>query len=193
MKEKKKMSLVIGILVSLIVILFIVVIILFMKLEDFSHDNIHIPNSSQYISKDDAIEVALKDIGASKSDIYDLDAELEKKYEKAIYEVSFDYDIYEYEYYIDASNGKIVKSFSRLNYDETSVAPNNYISKDEAIEIALKDINVSKSDIYDLDAELEKKYEKIVYEVSFNYGIYEYEYYIDALNGNIIKSFSERD
>ena len=64
MKEKKKMSLVIGILISLIVILFTVVIILFTKLEDFSHDNIHIPNSSQYISKDDAIEVALKDIGA---------------------------------------------------------------------------------------------------------------------------------
>ncbi len=70
---------------------------------------------------------------------------------------------------------------------------NNYISRDEAIDIALKDIKLSKSDVYDLDVELENKFNTVVYEVVFDYNRLEYEYYINATDGSIIKSFSERD
>ena len=43
------------------------------------------------------------------------------------------------------------------------------------------------------DIELDYKYGKKVYEVSFDYQYHEYEYYIDASNGDIVHFFKERD
>ena len=53
--------------------------------------------------------------------------------------------------------------------------------------------NLNQKDIYDLDVELDYKYNKNVYEIDFNYQQYEYEYYIDAITGTIVKSFKEID
>ncbi len=88
-------------------------------------------------------------------------------------------------------------------YDESNISKdnnsnnqsNNYISNDKALQIVLDNLNISKNDIYDVDIELENKtrYGKTVFEVSFDYNYYEYEYYIDAVNGNILDSFKSRD
>ena len=76
---------------------------------------------------------------------------------------------------------------------ENNSTSNNYISKQEALNISLKDIGISQDNIRDLDLELDYKYGKTVYEISFNYKQFEYEYYIDAENGEIIHSFKEID
>ncbi len=70
---------------------------------------------------------------------------------------------------------------------------NNYISKQEALNISLNNIGITQDSILDLDIELDYKYGKTVYEISFNYKKFEYEYYIDAINGEIIHSFKELD
>ena len=72
---------------------------------------------------------------------------------------------------------------------------NNYISQDEALQIALKDLKLNKSEVYDIDVELEykAKYNKQIYEVSFDYKQYEYEYFIDAQNGDILNSYKSWD
>ena len=70
---------------------------------------------------------------------------------------------------------------------------NNYISSSDALNIALEDLNISRNDIYDLSSELEYKFNKMVYDIDFNCNRFEYEYYIDATTGEIIKSFKERD
>ncbi len=75
----------------------------------------------------------------------------------------------------------------------TSNKNNNYITKEEAIDIALKNGKLESSNITDLDVELDYKYNQTVYEVTFDYQNYEYEYYINAETGIIVKSFVERD
>lgn len=69
----------------------------------------------------------------------------------------------------------------------------NYISRNEAFKIALEDINLSQSDVYDMEIELDYKYGQVVYEVTFHDRQFEYEYYIQAETGEIIKSFREID
>lgn len=69
--------------------------------------------SVKYITRDKALEVALNDMKLSKNNVYDVDVEFETKtnHGSNVYEVSFDYNNYEYEYYIDATTGKILSSY----------------------------------------------------------------------------------
>ncbi len=69
--------------------------------------------TNNYLSRTEVLKIALKDLKINEKDIYDLDIELENKprYNTVVYEVSFDYDYLEYEYYIDAKTGKILDSF----------------------------------------------------------------------------------
>ena len=69
----------------------------------------------------------------------------------------------------------------------------NYISRENALKVALDDAKINQNDIRDIDVELDYKYNQTVYEVTFDYQQYEYEYYINAENGSIVKSFKERD
>ena len=69
----------------------------------------------------------------------------------------------------------------------------NYISRENALKVALDDAKINQKDIHDIDVELDYKYNQIVYEVNFDYQQYEYEYYINAENGNIVKSFKQID
>ncbi len=72
-------------------------------------------------------------------------------------------------------------------------AKNNYISSNEALEIALKSLNISQNNIHDLSNELDYKFGVTVYEIDFKYNKYEYEFYINAQTGEVLKSFRERD
>ncbi len=76
-----------------------------------NNNNQNVNNGSNYISRDDALKIALDDAKLTQSDIRDLDIELDYEYGQNVYEISFDYQRYEYEYYINAENGTIVKSF----------------------------------------------------------------------------------
>ena len=80
------------------------------------------------------------------------------------------------------------------NSDYTANNTNeNYISKENALKTALDDAQINQNDIHDIEVELDYKYNQTVYEVTFNYQQYEYEYYINAENSNILKSFKEID
>lgn len=75
----------------------------------------------------------------------------------------------------------------------TNTNENQYISKEQALQIALDNIGLKQSDIYDLSIERDYKYGETVYEIDFDYQQYEYEFYIHAKTGEIIHSFKERD
>ena len=84
------------------------------------------------------------------------------------------------------------------NYNEPTNENNNesnekYITKDKALEIALKHAKLNQNDVYDISIELEYKYKSNVYEVDFNHKYYDYEYYVDAVTGEILRSFKEID
>ena len=100
--------------------------------------------------------------------------------------------------YTTNQNNNVNNDNSSINNDNNNINENNnsnsnYISKDEALEKALNSLNISQSNIYDLSNELDYKYGQTVYEIEFKYDGYEYEFYIDAETGNIVKSFKERD
>ena len=77
--------------------------------------------------------------------------------------------------------------------DPTNIDTSQYIAVDKALDIALNAANASGKSISDIDVELDYKFGKTVYEVSFDIGQYDYEYYLDAKTGDIIKSFREVD
>lgn len=67
-------------------------------------------HNSMYISKNEAIDIALNDAGLSRSLVYDIDAEFEKSHGRAWYDVDFQDHAMEYEYVIDAVNGSVLNS-----------------------------------------------------------------------------------
>ena len=111
-------------------------------------------------------------------------------------------DLYDYDskIYSDGSinnnnnDNQINNNNSDNNAGITSSNPNeNYISKENALKTALDHAKINQNDIRNVEVELDYKYNQTVYEVTFDYKQYEYEYYINAENGNILKSFREID
>ena len=71
------------------------------------------------------------------------------------------------------------------------IATKDYITKDKAIDIALKHAGLKKNVVYELDAELDYKYGQKVYEVDFAYKEQNNENLNKAESGKIVKYFKE--
>lgn len=67
-------------------------------------------NKTMYISKQDALEIALSDSGVDRRNIIETDADLEKTAYAAVYEVEIETAGAEYKYVLDASTGEILSS-----------------------------------------------------------------------------------
>lgn len=72
-------------------------------------------DTSKYITIEKALDAALKSAGLTREQVRDIDVELERKFGQMVFEVSFDAGQYEYEYYVNAESGEIVKSFKGLD------------------------------------------------------------------------------
>lgn len=67
------------------------------------------------------------------------------------------------------------------------------ITREEALEIALKNAGLKQADIHDLDIELDRERGVNVWEVDFDYGNMEYSYDINAETGSVTRVENERD
>ena len=67
-------------------------------------------NKTMYISKQDALEIALSDSGVDRRSIIETDVDLEKTAYAAVYEVEIETAGAEYKYVLDASTGEILSS-----------------------------------------------------------------------------------
>ncbi len=167
---------------------------------------IYIKNT--YLSKDEVKEIILKDTKLSKEDITfkEIDLDLEKETKK--YDVEFYYNRVEYNYEIDAKTGKIIYSdyinntnINQENTNNNDTANNensnnttndtNYISQEEAKDIALKDAKFSNQEVTFTDIDFEFQNGVAIYEVDFYKNNLEYEYKINAVNKNIISKNRE--
>ena len=76
-----------------------------------------------------------------------------------------------------------------------SVAGNRYpeadISKSEAKAIVLEHAELDASDVRRYKVETDNEHGRLVYEIDFDSGRYEYEYTVDAENGKILKAEKE--
>ena len=139
------------------------------------------------ITKDKALEIALAHANVSKNNISNLEVKLDKDDGTTKYEVEFDVGTIEYDYDIDAVSGKILKVEKEERKQTTSST--SVITKEKALEIALTYAGANKSDVKDLEIELEKG----IYEISFEIGNVEYELDIEASSGKVLQMKKEID
>ena len=160
-----------------------------------------------YISKDEVKRIVLNDTKLDSSDVIFGEIDLDTDDGVSKYDVEFHYNRHEYNYEIDAKDGKIISSdFVNTNTSNNntttennssntntnnSTTNNNYISEQEARDIAIKDASVNEKDIVFTDVDLDLENNKAIYEVDFHDQTTEYEYKIDGINKSIINKKSE--
>ena len=146
-----------------------------------------------YISRSKALKIALSAANLTKSQLTHCEIDLDFEDGKMVYDVELKVGYKEYDLEIDAVTGEILKK--EFPDNSTNLTDNSkFISKDEATAIALKAAGISAENAKQLKAELDRSDSGTYkYEVDFKYGIYEYEYDIDAVTGKIIKSEKEID
>ncbi len=156
-----------------------------------------------FISKNDVKDIVLDNMNVSSGDLYfeSIDFELDKN----IYEVEVYYQNRDYEYKIDAKEGKIIytdfrntntnnnqNNSSNGNNNGNSNGQNNLngvtasITLDEAKNIAITDAGLDINNVQFRREELEHDNHTLVYELEFFYNNIEYDYEINATTGDII-------
>ena len=157
-----------------------------------------------HIGADQAKKAAFDHAGIEASKAKNVKCELDRDDGTAHYDVEFDANGYEYDYEINASNGKILKSEKEKDDDvpvttkpaaQNTTKPaadtENLIGKDKAKAIALDHAGVKASDAREVECELDRENGKTVYEVEFVSGGYEYSYEINATTGKVISHEKE--
>ena len=146
-------------------------------------------NAAAVLSEDDAKKIAFKHAGVNESDAERI--RCEKDYGK--YEVDFVAGGIEYEYDVLIDSGEVVEAEREKDddYKKASIAPkepekSEFIGEDKATSIALQHAGVSSPDRITCELDDRRKYE-----VDFVADGTEYEYDIDAVSGEILRSEKE--
>ncbi len=161
-------------------------------------------SDSAYIGEARAKQAALKHAGVEESEISEYEFEMDYENGKMVYELEFCCNGSEMEYEIDAKTGEIIKSRSeeknkaeqkQQKKQEKQSAPDNgeYIGEDAARSIALENAKVGSDSISGYKCRLERENGRMVYEIDFKSGGFEYEYEIDAVSGSVLKQDREKE
>ena len=155
-----------------------------------------------FISKNEVKDIVADNMSVNSSDLYfeSIDFEMDK----GVYEVEVYYQNRDYEYKIDAKDGKIIytdfnttdsitNDNSNNNNSNTNGSSNNgnnattaSIPLDEAKNIALTHANLTEDAVQFLRTEQEYENGVLVYEIDFTHGDYEYDYKINANTGEVV-------
>ena len=150
------------------------------------------------IGLEEAKAIALKDAGLKEKDVIFVTAKVDYDDGRKYYDVEFYYNGMEYDYEINAENGRIVdfdKDFEgqrpvvKEEKKETAVE----LTAEKAKAIALKHAGLKESEVTHLKAEKDRDDGRIKYDVEFQKGRMEYDYEIDAETGKILKADKEYD
>ena len=143
-----------------------------------------------------AKEKALADAGVSASAVTYTKTKLDHEDGVLVYDLEFYTATHKYEYEIHASTGAVMSRNVEMFRNGSGSGSGNagsYIGIDKAKSIAVEHAGFSVSNVIFSKAKLENDDGYIVYEVEFYKDGMEYEYTIDALNGDILEFDSERD
>ncbi len=187
---------------ALIIILSIVAILLVIGIGIFIYMKV------TYLSENEVKEIVINDTGLNSNDIYFDNVDLDM--EDNAYDVDFYYNNVEYEYKIDAKNGRII--YNNFNIDNTSNQNNNdtnatnetnentnnnsnitttEITLDEAKNIALEHAQLNENDVTFTKTQMDTDDGKQVYDINFIYNNEEYDYEIAVSNGEVISYSKE--
>ena len=147
-------------------------------------------NTREVISLEKAKEIALKhaNLANDKVSFIKANQEFDDGIEK--YDIEFYHNNKEYDYEINAINGNIISYDYDIEYcnniNKNITSTQNNISIEKAKEIALKHANLANDKVSFIKAnqEFDDGIEK--YDIEFYHNNKEYDYEINAINGNII-------
>ena len=167
-------------------------------------------NTTSYIGETAATNAALNHAKVNKSAAQSLTVKLDYDDGVACYEIEFCSAGVEYDYEINAFTGAVVKSEqdrcdhyahrsattntnTNTNTNSNTNTSSSFIGYDAALQAACKHAGVSASQITRLENELDYDDGVACYEISFHYNGMEYDYEIQATNGQVLKYESEWD
>ena len=142
---------------------------------EISKDNTD--TKKEYISKAKAKKLALEKAKLSEKQVSDFSSTMDVSDGKMVYKILFRYDMWEYNYTIDAESGKIIKD--KVN--------EYYLGFEEAKRIALKHANINEKDITDYKISFSGE----VYYLRFKYELVEYRIRVDGTLPEVIYSDPE--
>ena len=157
-----------------------------------------------FISKNEVKDIIAKNMNVNSGDLYFEDIDFE--FDKGVYEVEVYYQNRDYEYKIDAKEGKVIYTDFKYFTNQNSTNNNNSngsnnsnsnnqnslnnvtasISLDEAKNIAVTNAGVDINSVKFTREELDHDNHTLVYELEFFYNNIEYDYEINATTGDII-------
>ena len=146
-----------------------------------------------YIGKDKAKEIALNHAGITADKASFMKCEFDYDDGIAVYDVEFYFDRCEYNYEINARNGKILKVEKDIFGVDAPAPDQEYISKADAKAIAFKHAGVKEADAKRVKVTFDFDDGVAEYEVEFHADKFDYEYEIDAVSGKILKVEKDRD
>ncbi len=158
-------------------------------------------NSS--IGEENAKKFACADAGVDPVSAQEVRVQFDYEQGQFVYEVEFVYDDTEYEYWIRAADGTVVKKNIEVrnrsdgeavqNLPETTASEkeDSYIGVDKAKSIAVSHAGFPVSEVTFSKAKFENDDGYMVYEVEFYKDGKEYEYTIEASEGTILEYDSE--
>ena len=174
-----------------------------------------------FLTKEEVQEIVFTHANVKPADVAALEVELDEEDGAIFYDLEFDHKNDEHDYRVDALSGKIL--YNKSEPKETVQQPvetppaesqlaeqkpaettpeetkpqtsttKKKIGVTAAKNAAFKHANVKSSDAWDVEVDLDTENGKLVYEVSFDAGGYDYDYDIDAYTGKVIRSEKERD
>jgi uncharacterized membrane protein YkoI len=147
-------------------------------------------NKNEYISMDRAKQIAFEHAGVNGADAHFDDQEFDVDDGVPSYELEFYVNGNEYEYDIHAVSGEILKSEHDMKHSKSNQKPaankSAQISKEEAIDIALNHAGLTRAQVTFDDVELDEEDGRLIWEIEFDSGNWEFEYDIDALTKDIL-------
>ncbi len=147
-------------------------------------------NSS--IGAENASNFAFADAGIDPTTAKEVRTEFDHEQGQFVYEVEFIANGTEYEYWINASNGSVVKKdIEIVELDRTNATTTTQITLGQAKEIALKDAGLTAGSVTFTTAKLDNEDGIAVYEIEFYTDNVEYEYEINASTGAIYSKSKE--
>lgn len=154
----------------------------------FSDKGISLPQSiskspAGYITPEVAKAVAFSHAKIQSAEAYKIELEL-KADAVPHYDLSFKAGNITYEYEIHAQTAEIIEK-EHVNRAR-GVFPASMITQEEAKSLVFAHAGVQERSINDFEIEINKDNAKVVYEIEFHSGAYEYEYEIDAESGAIL-------
>ncbi len=174
---------------SLTIIILIAIIVIFGTGTVYAASAIA-QNSS--IGAENAKNFSFADAGIDPTSAKAVQAEFEYEQGQFVYEVEFIADGTEYEYWINASDGTVVKKdIEIVTLDGKDEVTSAQISLEKAKEIALSDAKLTENTVTFTTAKLDMEDSISVYEIEFYKENIEYEYEINASNGTIYSRSKE--